>query len=202
MYVVGLDIDSRAYFTAATIIIALPTGVKIFSWLATLYGGKLHQYTPKMFAKGFILLFTFGGFTGIILANASIDIALHDTYYVVGHFHYVLSLGAVLSLFAAFYYWIGKMTGYNINEKWGQIHFWAFLIAINIVFKPMHFLGLNGMPRRISDYADGYAGWNNIMSLGSILTVISVFLFLYIVSNTLLIDKKYYLSPIRLINMI
>jgi cytochrome c oxidase subunit 1 len=144
MYVVGLDIDSRAYFTAATIIIALPTGVKIFSWLATLYGGKLHLYTPKMFAKGFILLFTFGGFTGIILANASIDIALHDTYYVVGHFHYVLSLGAVLSLFAAFYYWIGKMTGYNINEKWGQIHFWSFLIAINIVFKPMHFLGLNG----------------------------------------------------------
>jgi cytochrome c oxidase subunit 1 len=202
MYVVGLDIDSRAYFTAATIIIALPTGVKIFSWLATLYGGKLHQYTPKMFAKGFILLFTFGGFTGIILANASIDIALHDTYYVVGHFHYVLSLGAVLSLFAAFYYWIGKMTGYNINEKWGQIHFWSFLIAINIVFKPMHFLGLNGMPRRISDYADGYAGWNNIMSLGSILTVISVFLFLYIVSNTLLINKKYYLSPTKVINMI
>jgi len=141
MYVVGLDIDSRAYFTAATIIIALPTGVKIFSWLATLYGGKLHYYAPKMFALGFILLFTFGGFTGIILANASIDVALHDTYYVVGHFHYVLSLGAVLSLFAGFYYWVGKITGYNYNEKWALIHYWTFLIAINIVFKPMHFLG-------------------------------------------------------------
>lgn len=131
MYVVGLDIDSRAYFTAATIIIALPTGVKIFSWLATLYGGKLHYNTPQLFAQGFLILFTFGGLTGIILANASIDVALHDTYYVVGHFHYVLSLGAVISLFAAFYYWIGKMTGYNINEKWGKIHFWTFLISVH-----------------------------------------------------------------------
>jgi len=195
MYIVGLDIDSRAYFTAATIIIALPTGVKIFSWLATIYGGKLHFYAPFMFALGFILLFTFGGFTGIILANASIDIALHDTYYVVGHFHYVLSLGAVLSLFAAFYYWIGKITGYHYNEKWALIHFWTFLIAINIVFMPMHFLGLNGMPRRISDYPDGYAGWNNYMSYGSILTVISVFLFLYIVSSTIFVNKIYITSP-------
>ena len=201
-YVVGLDIDSRAYFTAATIIIALPTGVKIFSWLATLYGGRLHLNTPKMFAQGFILLFTFGGLTGIILANASIDVALHDTYYVVGHFHYVLSLGAVLSLFAAFYYWIGKITGYNLNEKWGHVHFWTFLIAINIVFMPMHFLGINGMPRRISDYADGYAGWNHFMSLGSILTVISVFLFLYVVSNTILIDKRYYISPRKMLNLL
>jgi cytochrome c oxidase subunit 1 len=139
MYIVGLDIDSRAYFTAATIIIALPTGVKIFSWIATLYGGKLHFNAPMMFALGFILLFTFGGFTGIILANASIDVALHDSYYVVGHFHYVLSLGAVLGLFSAFYYWIGKISGYNYNEKWAKIHFWTFLIAINIVFMPMHF---------------------------------------------------------------
>ena len=191
-YVVGLDIDSRAYFTAATIIIALPTGVKIFSWLATLYGGRLHFTTPKMFSLGFILLFTFGGFTGIILANASIDVALHDTYYVVGHFHYVLSLGAVFSLFAAFYYWIGKISGYHYNEKWGLIHFWTFLIAINIVFMPMHFLGLNGMPRRISDYADGYLGWNHLKTYGSILTAISVILFLYIVSSTIFINKKYH----------
>jgi heme/copper-type cytochrome/quinol oxidase subunit 1 len=139
MYVVGLDIDSRAYFTAATIIIALPTGVKIFSWLATLYGGKMHYKAPKMFALGFLLLFTFGGVTGIILANASIDVALHDTYFVVGHFHYVLSLGAVISMFGGFYDWIGKLTGFNYNEKWALIHFWVFLIAINIVFLPKHF---------------------------------------------------------------
>ena len=195
MYIVGLDIDSRAYFTAATIIIALPTGVKIFSWLATIYGGKLHYYTPFMFALGFLILFTFGGFTGIILANASIDVALHDTYYVVGHFHYVLSLGAVLSIFAAFYYWVGKITGYHYNEKWALIHFWVFLIAINIVFMPMHFLGLNGMPRRISDYPDGYIGWNHYMTYGSILTVLSVLLFLYIVSSTIFVNKKYVIAP-------
>jgi heme/copper-type cytochrome/quinol oxidase subunit 1 len=190
MYLVGLDIDSRAYFTAATIIIALPTGVKIFSWLATLYGGRIHYTVPKMFALGFILLFTFGGFTGIILANASIDVALHDTYYVVGHFHYVLSLGAVLSVFAAFYFWIGKLIGKTYSTKWGKIHFYVFLIAVNIVFKPKHFLGLNGMPRRISDYADGYIGWNNIMSYGTILTAKSVLVFLYIVSATLLVKKN------------
>lgn len=197
MYKVGLDIDSRAYFTAATIIIALPTGVKIFSWLATLYGGKIHYEAPMMFALGFLLLFTIGGLTGVILANASIDVALHDTYYVVGHFHYVLSLGAVISMFGAFYYWIGKMTGYNYNEKWALIHFWTFLIAINIVFFPKHFLGLGGKPRRIPDYPDGYLGWNHFMSLGSILTVISVFLFLYIVSNTIFINKKYYIAPVK-----
>lgn len=196
MYVVGLDIDSRAYFTAATIIIALPTGVKIFSWLATLYGGKIHYTAPMMFALGFILLFTFGGVTGIILANASIDVALHDTYFVVGHFHYVLSLGAVISMFGGFYYWIGKLTGYNYNEKWARIHFWVFLIAINIVFLPMHFLGLQGLPRRIPDYADGYVGWNEFMSLGSIMTVISVFLFLFIISNKLFINKKFYIIPV------
>jgi cytochrome c oxidase subunit 1 len=196
-YTVGLDVDSRAYFNAATIIIALPTGIKIFSWLATLYGGRIHLNTPKYFAKGFLLLFTFGGLTGVILANAALDIALHDTYFVVGHFHYVLSLGAVISMFAAFYYWIGKISGYNINEKWGQIHFWTFLIAINIVFFPMHFLGLNGMPRRISDYADGYLGWNQFKTLGSILTIISVFLFWYILVNTIFIPKTNYITPHR-----
>ena len=195
MYVVGLDIDSRAYFTAATIIIALPTGVKIFSWLATLYGGKIHYKAPMLFALGFILLFTFGGVTGVILANASLDVALHDTYFVVGHFHYVLSLGAVISMFGGFYYWIGKLTGYNYNEKWALIHFWVFLIAINIVFFPMHFLGLQGLPRRIPDYADGYIGWNEFMTLGSIMTLISVLIFLYIVSNKLFINKKFKLKP-------
>ncbi|RKO91439.1 cytochrome c oxidase subunit 1 [Blyttiomyces helicus] len=174
MYSVGLDVDTRAYFTAATMIIALPTGIKVFSWLATLYGGRLHYYTPMLFALAFILLFTFGGFTGVILANAAIDLALHDTYYVVAHFHYVLSMGAVYALFAAFYYWLGKITGFQYSEKWGQVHFWVFTLAINVIFFPMHALGLAGMPRRIPDYADGYAHWNEVMSIGSFLTAISV----------------------------
>jgi len=184
MYAVGLDVDTRAYFTAATMIIALPTGIKVFSWLATIYGGKLHFYTPFMFSIAFILLFTFGGFTGVILANAAIDLALHDTYYVVAHFHYVLSMGAIYALLAAFYYWVGKITGYQYNEKWGLIHFVVFTVAINIVFFPMHALGISGMPRRIPDFADGYASWNSFMTIGTFLTVISLFIFLYIVSFT------------------
>jgi heme/copper-type cytochrome/quinol oxidase subunit 1 len=182
MYSVGLDVDTRAYFTSATMIIALPTGIKIFSWLATIYGGRLHYYTPMLFAIGFIVLFTIGGFTGVLLSQASLDLAFHDTYYVVGHFHYVLSLGAVYAMFAAFYYWVGKITGYQYSELWGVIHFIIFTIAINIVFFPMHFLGLAGLPRRIPDYSAGYSDWNQFMTLGSILTVFSVFIFLYIVA--------------------
>jgi len=141
MYSVGLDVDTRAYFTAATMIIALPTGIKIFSWIATIYGGRIHYYTPMLFALGFIVLFTIGGFTGVILSQASLDLAFHDTYYVVGHFHYVLSLGAVYAMFAAFYYWVGKISGYQYTELWGVVHFVIFTVAINIVFFPMHFLG-------------------------------------------------------------
>ena len=185
MYTVGLDVDTRAYFTAATMIIALPTGIKIFSWLATLYGGHLHFYTPMLFALSFILLFTFGGLTGVILANAALDTVLHDTYYVVAHFHYVLSLGAVFALFAGFYYWIGKISGFHYSEFWGLVHFWTFLIAINLVFFPMHALGLAGMARRIPDYPDGYLEWNSFMTLGSILTVFSLFIFLYMIFFTL-----------------
>lgn len=181
MFAVGLDVDTRAYFTAATMIIALPTGIKVFSWLATLYGGKLNFYTPFLFALAFILLFTFGGFTGVILANGSIDLALHDTYYVVGHFHYVLSMGAIYALFGAFYYWVGKITGFQYNEKLGLIHFFLFTIAVNIVFFPMHALGIAGMPRRIPDYADGYLNWNSLMTIGTFLTIISIFALL---SNT------------------
>nr|NP_847985.1 cytochrome c oxidase subunit 1 [Harpochytrium sp. JEL94]AAO62897.1 cytochrome c oxidase subunit 1 [Harpochytrium sp. JEL94] len=184
LYVVGLDVDTRAYFTAATMIIAVPTGIKMFSWLATLYGGNIHLYTPMLFALGFLLLFTVGGVTGVILANASLDIAFHDTYYVVAHFHYVLSMGAVFGMFAAFYYWIGKMTGYNYPEFLGRLHFWTFIIGVNLVFFPMHFLGLNGMPRRIPDYPEAFAGWNSVISLGTIYTAMSLVLFLLVLVKT------------------
>jgi len=185
MYVVGLDVDTRAYFTAATMIIAVPTGIKIFSWIATMWGGSIVLRTPMLFAIGFIFLFTVGGLTGIVLANAGIDIALHDTYYVVAHFHYVLSMGAVFALFAGFYYWIGKMTGLQYPEHLGQIHFWLFFLGVNITFFPMHFLGLAGMPRRIPDYPDAFAGWNAIASYGSYVSIVSALFFFYVVYRTL-----------------
>lgn len=185
MYTVGLDIDTRAYFTAATMIIAVPTGIKIFSWIATMWGGSLEFKTPLLFAIGFVFLFTLGGLTGVVLSNAGLDIALHDTYYVVAHFHYVLSMGAVFALFAGFYYWIGKISGYNYPETLGQIHFWVFFIGVNITFFPMHFLGLAGMPRRIPDYADAFAGWNAVASYGSYLSVCGALLFFYVVYKTL-----------------
>jgi cytochrome c oxidase subunit 1 len=181
MYTVGMDVDTRAYFTAATLMIAVPTGIKIFSWLATLWGGMLKIRTATLFILGFLVLFTVGGVTGVVLANSGLDFALHDTYYVVGHFHYVLSMGAVFSLFAAFFYWIQKMTGLTYNESHGQLCFWLMFVGVNMTFFPMHFLGLAGMPRRIPDYPDEYLGWNSLASTGSMVSIAAVVVFIYIV---------------------
>lgn len=190
MFTVGLDVDTRAYFSAATMIIAVPTGIKIFSWLATMWGGSLKYETPMLFNLGFLFLFVIGGITGVIMANSGLDIAIHDTYYIVAHFHYVLSMGAVFGIFAGFYYWIGKITGRQYPEILGQIHFWLFFIGVNLTFFPMHFLGLAGMPRRIPDFPDAYSGWNAVSSFGSYISFFSAILFFYIVYVTLIHGKK------------
>lgn len=181
MFTVGLSANARAYFTIATMIIGVPTGIKVFSWIATMWGGAIKFRVPMMFSVGFVVLFTIGGLTGIVLANSEAEVVLHDTYFVVGHFHYVLSMGALFGLFAGFYYWIGKMSGYQYNETLGQIHFWLTFIGVNILFFPMHFAGLAGMPRRIPDYPDAFAPWNYISSIGAYISFASAIFFSYVV---------------------
>ena len=190
MYTVGLDVDTDAYFNAATLIIAVPTGIKIFSWIATMWGGSIEFRTPMLYAIGFIFLFTVGGVTGVVLSNAGLDVAMHDTYYVVGHFHYVMSIGALFGVFAGFYYWIGKMSGRQYPETLGKIQFWTMFVGVNVTLIPMHFLGLAGMPRRIPDYPDAFAGWNMVSSIGSFIAAASAALFVYIVVHTLRAGEK------------
>jgi cytochrome c oxidase subunit 1 len=217
MFTTGISFSARSYFTAATLIIAVPTGVKVFSWIATMWGGSITFETPMMWALGFIVLFTLGGVTGVVLANAGIDTVLHDTYYVVAHFHYVLSMGAVFALFAGWYYWIGKISGRQYPEWAGKTHFWLTFIGVNLVFFPQHFLGLAGMPRRYPDYpapippegltwvekfqfmwsdeAYGYHLWNYVSSLGAALTGFSAVFFIFVALYTLFFGRKAIANP-------
>jgi cytochrome c oxidase subunit 1 len=195
MFTVGMNVNLQAYFVAATMIIAVPTGIKIFSWIATMWGGSIEFKTPMLFAVGFIFLFTVGGVTGVVLSNAGIDYALHATYYVVAHFHYVLSLGAVFAIFAGFYYWFEKMWGVKYNEVLGAIHFWLMFIGVNVIFFPQHFLGLQGMPRRYVDYPDAFSYWNLVSSYGYLIMLAGMVVFFVLLAEAAIRRRKAEANP-------
>ncbi len=190
MYTVGLSVDTKAYFVFATMVIAVPTGIKVFSWIATMWGGSIEFKTPMLWATGFVFLFTVGGVTGVVLANAGVDVVLQDTYYVVAHFHYVLSLGAVFAIFAGWYFWFPKITGYTYNEFLGKLHFWVTFVGVNITFFPMHFLGLAGMPRRIADYPDAFAPWNYVASIGAFIAGAGVVIFVIVLIEAFVAKRR------------
>jgi cytochrome c oxidase subunit I len=190
MYTVGMNVDLKAYFVAATMIIAVPTGIKIFSWIATMWGGSLDFKTPMLWAIGFIFLFTVGGVTGVVLANAGVDTVLHGTYYVVAHFHYVLSLGAVFAIFAGFYYWIPKMSGLKYSEFLGNAHFWVMFIGVNIIFFPQHFLGLQGMVRRYVDYPVALEYFNKMSTYGYFIMVAGMAIFFIMLLDMFVLRRR------------
>jgi len=195
MFTVGMNLNLTAYFMTASMVIAVPTGIKVFSWIATMWGGSIDFKTPMLWAVGFIFVFTVGGVTGVVLANAAIDLSFHDTYYVVGHFHYVLSLGAVFAIFAGFYYWFEKMWGVKYNEALGKLHFAITFIGVNIIFFPMHFLGMQGMPRRYVDYPDGFTLWNTVASIGYAITLVGIAVFLLVLIEAAVRRRKADANP-------
>jgi cytochrome c oxidase subunit 1 len=195
MFTVGFNVETRAYFVIATMIIAVPTGIKIFSWLATMWGGSIEFKTPMLYAMGFIVLFVLGGVTGITLSNAPVDMPFHDTYFVIAHFHYVLSIAAMFTIFTGMYYWLPKMCGRMYDERLGQWQFWITFIGVNILFFPQHFLGMAGMPRRIADYPDAYAGWNMVSSIGAAISLVGALLFVYLLIKTVFAGERAPANP-------